>query len=340
MWRMGSTPNRRGYNPFGSVYGNPYAVPAGPSRGSSYGNPYAGIQRNAYNNERKNAKSAPGWPGFAMNEQQRNGANVASMKGFGKKKSASEDVASDIEDQAGIKDEGPKSQTESAAQEKGATVSPEGVDEKASAGSAAAEDAKSAAESIIEEAEAVVENAVNAAGEELDDALAAAQQEAADWQDRYMRLHAEWDTYRRRMTEQRAEEKTRATEKLIEDLLPVLDDFERTVDYANENGEAGLLDGVKAVQTKLVDALVKDGLVVIDPAGEAYNALEAQAVATVPDSDVYDETVKDVYQKGYKLGNKVIRPAMVTVTTGGPARPKDETNDGSDAAEQAEAADE
>ena len=171
---------------------------------------------------------------------------------------------------------------------------------------------------IVAEAEAVVEEAAEA------DELEQARQEASEWQDRYLRLHAEWDTYRRRMTEQRAEEKVRATEKLMENLLPVLDDFERTVSYAVENGETGLLDGVVAVQNKLVDALKKGGLEIIDPAGEPYDALEAQAVATVPDEETFDETVKDVYQKGYKMGKKVLRAAMVTVTTGGPKRPKDE----------------
>lgn len=171
---------------------------------------------------------------------------------------------------------------------------------------------------IVAEAEAVVEEAAAA------DELEKARQEASEWQDRYLRLHAEWDTYRRRMTDQRAEEKARATEKLMENLLPVLDDFERTVSYATENGEVGLLDGVKAVQTKLVDALGKGGLEIIDPAGQPYNALEAQAVATVPDDEAFDETVKDVYQKGYKMGRKVLRAAMVTITTGGPKRPKDD----------------
>ncbi|HAM14804.1 MAG TPA: nucleotide exchange factor GrpE [Eggerthellaceae bacterium] len=178
---------------------------------------------------------------------------------------------------------------------------------------------------IVAEAEAVVEEAAAAAAE--GDQLEKALQESAEWQDRYMRLHAEWDTYRRRMSEQRAEEQARATEKLMENLLPVLDDFERTVAYATENGEGGLLDGVKAVQTKLLDALVKGGLEVIDPAGQAYDALEAQAVATVPDEEAFDETVHEVYQKGYKMGRKVIRPAMVTVTTGGPKRPKEESNE-------------
>ena len=112
--------------------------------------------------------------------------------------------------------------------------------------------------------------------------------------------------------------------KLAESMLPVLDDFERSIAYATENGEAGLLEGVKAVQAKLMDVLVKGGVKVIDPAGEAFDALEAQAVGTVPDEEAIDETVHDVYQKGYKMGKKVIRPAMVTITTGGPKRPKPE----------------
>ena len=60
---------------------------------------------------------------------------------------------------------------------------------------------------------------------------------------------------------------------------------------------------------------------------EAFDALEAQAVATVPDTEAFDETVHEVYQKGYRLGAKVIRPAMVTVTTGGPKRPKPEEDE-------------
>ena len=154
------------------------------------------------------------------------------------------------------------------------------------------------------------------------EALKKAQADAAEWQDKFVRLHAEWDTYRRRTAEQREAEKARATEKLVSGLLPVLDDFERTIDYATKNGEQGLLDGVSAVHTKMVDVLKKDGVEVIDPQGEAFDALEAQAVATVDDANVPDETVAEVYQKGYKMGSKVLRPAMVTVTSGGPKREK------------------
>lgn len=183
-------------------------------------------------------------------------------------------------------------------------------------------DEATAAQGEPVEAEAVEAEIVEDAGPSADEQVAQAKAEAQDWQDKFMRLHAEWDTYRRRTTEQREVEKSRATEKLVTSLLPVIDDFERTIDYATKNGEGGLFDGVKAVHAKLVGVLKKDGVEVIDPAGEAFDALEAQAVATVDDASVPDETVSEVYQRGYKMGTKVLRPAMVTVTSGGPKREK------------------
>lgn len=193
--------------------------------------------------------------------------------------------------------------------------------------------ASEAVEPEVVEAEEVEDDADDAAAEGKGDKAQAAasadelkkaQDEAAEWKDKFMRLHAEWDTYRRRTNEQREAEKVRAAEKLVTSLLPVIDDFERTIDYAEKNGEGELLGGVRAVHSKFVDVLKKDGVEVIDPVGEAFDALEAQAVATVPDEEAFDETVHEVYQKGYKLGSKVLRAAMVTVTTGGPKRPKPE----------------
>ena len=73
------------------------------------------------------------------------------------------------------------------------------------------------------EAETIEDNAEGEEPEE--DPVEAAKAEADAWRDKYFRLHAEWDTYRRRMNEQREEEKLRATEKLVESLIPVIDDF-------------------------------------------------------------------------------------------------------------------
>ena len=195
-------------------------------------------------------------------------------------------------------------------------------------------DAESVEAEIIEEAEesddASSEEKVDELLEEVEaeaglaEELKKAQEALQEANDKYLRLHAEWDTYRRRMTEEKAEAKKQANEKIISSLIPVLDDFERTIDYGVKNGEKGLLDGIKAVYSKLVDTLEKDGVEVINPVGEAYDSLEAQAVQMVEDTSVPDETVASVFQKGYKLGIKIIRPAMVTVATGGPKREKPE----------------
>ena len=194
-------------------------------------------------------------------------------------------------------------------------------------------------EKIVNEAEEILEVAedkIEIEGEEevaegkelsLEDQLAAAQEAEREWQDKFMRLHAEWDTYRRRTNEAREDEKARATEGLVGDLLPVIDDFERSIGYAEENGETGLLDGVKQVHAKMLEVLAKGGVEVINPVGEAFDALEAQAVAKVDDASVPDETVAEVFAKGYRMGKKVLRPATVTVTTGGPVREAEPANE-------------
>ena len=155
------------------------------------------------------------------------------------------------------------------------------------------------------EADVIEDDAESEEPEE--DPVEAAKAEADAWRDKYFRLHAEWDTYRRRMNEQREEEKLRATEKLVESLIPVIDDFERSIAYAEGNGEEGLLGGIKAVHNKIGEVLKKEGVEIINPEGEAFDALEAQAVATVDDPSVPDETVAQVYQKGYRMGNNGYR---------------------------------
>ena len=149
------------------------------------------------------------------------------------------------------------------------------------------------------------------------------QKEEIDWKDKYLRLHADWENFRKRMDEQRADERARATENLIRDLIPLLDDMHHALDYAAKNEGGDLAEGFTAISTKFWASLEKHGLKEIDPAGEPFDPILHQAVSTVEDDSVFDETVKDVYQKGYQLGIKVIRPAMVTITTGGAKRPKD-----------------
>lgn len=173
---------------------------------------------------------------------------------------------------------------------------------------------------------------------EAQDEAAQAKAAAAKSADQLMRLQADWENYRTRTARERNEERERAAEKLVVSLLPVLDDMERAIEHANKaaatDGEGTQLDqfvsGIDAVHTKMLGILAKEGVEVIDPAGEAFDPLAHQAVGRVDDASVPDETVAQVYQKGYRMGKKVIRTAMVTVAYGGPKReaPKPDDADG------------
>lgn len=164
---------------------------------------------------------------------------------------------------------------------------------------------------------------------DLEDELDKAKSEAQDAANRVLRLQADWDNYRRRTAAERLQEKERAAAGVVEKLLPIIDDLERALEHAQTSEDAAtqtsFVEGVAAVHTKLMDTLEREGLEVIDPKGQAFDPNEHQAISRVEDSSVYDETVAQVYQKGYKLAGKTLRNAMVIVSFGGPARPKEET---------------
>ncbi len=164
--------------------------------------------------------------------------------------------------------------------------------------------------------------------EAASEAQKAAEEQAADAVARHARLQADWENYRRRTAQERLDERERATEKLVEALLPVVDDMERALDHARTQELAEdfqqFVDGVDAVRSKLLSVFDREGVEAIDPAGEAFDPNIHQAVGRVEDAEKFDETVNDVYQKGYRMGGKILRPAMVTVTYGGAKRPAPE----------------
>ena len=176
----------------------------------------------------------------------------------------------------------------------------------------------------------------------VSDQIESAKQQANEANDRFLRLQADWDNYRRRTAQERLDERQRATEKLVVDLLPVIDDLERAIEHADNLTDPAakqFVEGVSAVCNKLVSVLNKEGVEVVNPVGEAFDPLSHQAVSQVEDTEAYDETVAQVYQKGYRMGGKDIRTAMVVVTHGGPKRPAEsEATDGA-AADSADAAD-
>lgn len=190
------------------------------------------------------------------------------------------------------------------------------------AGEAAAEaDIKSEVDALRTERDELAKKLADVEGD-----IEAAKAEAASAADRLSRLQADWENYRRRTERDRVTERERACEGLVKDLLPAIDDLERAISHAQATAEGNevaqqLADGVSAVHEKVVSVLEKQGVEVIDPAGQPFDPQDHQAVGRVENADEYDETVADVYQKGYRLGGKVVRPAMVTVTYGGAKRP-------------------
>ena len=177
---------------------------------------------------------------------------------------------------------------------------------------------------VVEQEPAVEAAAEGDSQEELDaaqepeelDELAKAQQEAADARDSYLRLKAEWDNFRKRTAAEREAEKVRASEKLVKDLIPVIDDLERAIEHAKQTGEGGsLTEGVEAVTAKFLQILGKSKVEQIEAVGEPFDPNKHQAVGTQPDDSVPEETVVAVYQKGYQMGERVLRPAMVVTST-------------------------
>jgi molecular chaperone GrpE len=148
--------------------------------------------------------------------------------------------------------------------------------------------------------------------EESGDAdVAALQAERDELFDRLQRLAAEFDNYRKRNARDSAALIERANERLVKELLPVLDDLGRALAAAEEHEEAKLEEGVRLVQRALADLLKKEGLAEIGTDGK-FDPHVHEALLSQP-SDAEEGSVIEVVQKGYKLGNKVLRPARVVV---------------------------
>ncbi|PKQ20217.1 MAG: nucleotide exchange factor GrpE [Actinobacteria bacterium HGW-Actinobacteria-6] len=158
-------------------------------------------------------------------------------------------------------------------------------------------------------------------GDNLERELEAARTEAAGHLETAQRLQAEFENYRRRVTRDQGDLVARAGQRIVEDLLPVLDNLERAIDHTTAGGDLEqLLKGVEMVHQQVIDVFGKEGVEVIDPFGAEFDPQLHHAVSQREDLEVPDGTVLDVFQKGYSLGGRVVRPAMVVVSTGGPAR--------------------
>jgi molecular chaperone GrpE len=136
----------------------------------------------------------------------------------------------------------------------------------------------------------------------------------AELNDKYLRLFSEFDNYRKRTAKEKIDLTATASESVIKDILPVLDDFERALQNMEKNGNETDIQGVTLIFNKLKDMLKKKGLEEIEAMGVEFNTDEHEALTMIPAPEEDKKgKVLDVIQKGYKLNGKVIRFARVVV---------------------------
>ena len=145
-------------------------------------------------------------------------------------------------------------------------------------------------------------------------ALEEAKGKFAELNDKHLRLQAEFDNFRKRTAKEKLDLTVTASENVIKDILPVLDDFERALQNMEKNGNESDIQGVTLIYNKLRDTLKKKGLEEIEAKDAEFNTDEHEALTMIPAPEEDKKgKVLDVIQKGYKLNGKVIRFARVVV---------------------------
>ncbi|WP_444919979.1 nucleotide exchange factor GrpE [Microbulbifer sp. CnH-101-G] len=150
----------------------------------------------------------------------------------------------------------------------------------------------------------------------LHDEIIKLQEQLTVQKDLALRAQAEEQNARRRAQQDVERARKFAVEKLLQDLLPVVDNLERalaTIDTKDEANKA-LVEGIELTHKSFVDTLTKNSVEVVDPAGEPFDPELHQAMTQVPNGEVEPNTVMDVFQKGYRLNGRLVRPAMVVVS--------------------------
>jgi molecular chaperone GrpE len=165
-----------------------------------------------------------------------------------------------------------------------------------------------------------------AADERVDDPLAAAEAKAEEHLNDLKRLAAEFENYKKRTAREQAALSARAAERLVKELLPIVDDLERALEAAEQHEEARLEDGVRLVHRQLSSVLEREGLAEIETNGR-FDPHVHEALLSQP-SEAEEGSVIEVLQKGYKLGDRVLRPARVVVA----AAKEEQAADGGDGA--------
>lgn len=150
----------------------------------------------------------------------------------------------------------------------------------------------------------------------LEDQLTAAEQKVHEHWDKLVRMSAELDNVRRR-AELDVEQALRfGVQKLITSLLPVLDSLEQALQLVNQSEHPAMYEGIALTMKLFLDVLEKQEVQQLDPLNEIFNPQEHEAMSMVDGPDKPPHTVISVFQKGYRLKDRIIRPARVIITKG------------------------
>ncbi len=137
--------------------------------------------------------------------------------------------------------------------------------------------------------------------------------------DLLLRERAELENFKRRMQREKNESLRFASEPLLRDILPVIDNLERAVAHAKGNeGSQALVEGVELVLRSLLDTIGRHGVSRVKAKGEAFDPSRHEAVAQVENTELAPNTVLDEHQSGYQLHDRLLRPAMVSVSKAAP----------------------
>lgn len=169
------------------------------------------------------------------------------------------------------------------------------------------------------------------ARQQLEAQLADAQRELAEQKDKLLRLAADFENARRRSLKDREETSLFGHQNLVKDLLPSVDNLGRAIDHARQGGEGsqeGLLEGVELVLREVLATLTRHGVVPVEAQGQPFDPALHEAMAQIEDASVPGNTVVQVFQPGYQLRGRLLRPARVVVSRP-PAGAETKTDDGS-----------
>ncbi len=189
-----------------------------------------------------------------------------------------------------------------------------------------------------EEKEEVAVEKEETAEEESKDPIEALKEELERQKDKYIRLMAEFDNYKRRTSKEYERLVESANERLMRDIIEVRESFERALAMAGENEDyITFLEGMKLIFTKLDENLKKNGLEVFTEVGDEFDPEIHNAMMKTPHDEIEEDHIIEIYEKGYKLKNHVIKHAKVIVSAGVPpeAENKDKNEDREEISEEA-----